>query len=182
MKIRSDFVSNSSSCSFNITDIKKGVEELISLGEIPYQINNDLEIRIIFKNKNAYEILSTLYGEKDDPMERCYMDWGGKLRKPDPEDTQSKEIYFYGLEDLLNTHSQLLNKIESIQIYLNDGHNDFERSVIKMLYDVLKLKGINVDTENSELSINDDTDNTFITNLVNQLIKLKSKKGSKNGA
>ena len=66
MKIRSSFVSNSSSCSF-IIDAKharKACEAVYSklYGlEVPYDINSDVTIRLYAKNKNVDKLFAKLH-------------------------------------------------------------------------------------------------------------------------
>lgn len=87
MKVRCDFVSNSSSCSFIIGAkyVRKACEttyrKLNSL-EVPYDIDQDITIRIYAKNKNVDALYSWLYSIDDMSSNEKPQHYDGE----DPED------------------------------------------------------------------------------------------------
>lgn len=82
MKTRTDFVSNSSSCSFVIRDVKGALTAIKTLGTdgfVPYELD-DLSLRIYAKRSVLRDLITAL----DQPME--YDDFSQNLDDVDSYD------------------------------------------------------------------------------------------------
>lgn len=138
MKTRTDFVSNSSSCSFVINDVKKTIECLKSLngdGYVPSALD-ELDVRIFAKRSVLKELLDVL--DKDPSY---YDDFTKNL---DVEDS-----YDFNLSQLENIPDNILQQINSIYITCDD-YEHIKVMYLSVLYLFLKNEGVDVDCSDSE--------------------------------
>ena len=148
MKTRIDFVSNSSSCSFMIADACAGVEMLKDIG-----IFDEMTIGI-----SARFSLS--------------IDDFAKINMPKLKDWTSEDAVYCSCTplQLLQLPKQVLECIKDLELTCED----FERQdvfILTLLYEVLKMKGIDVTDENSEMSFLDNENVAF--KLLNYISKGK---------
>ena len=160
MKTRTDFVSNSSSCSFVINDIKKTVQCLKSIngdGYIPSEFD-ELNLRIYAKRSVLKELLDAL------DQEPSYYD--NFTRDLDIEDS-----YDFTLSQLENIPDELLQKISSIYITCDDYEQD-KVMYLSVLYMFLKNEGVDVDCSDSERDLMfQEGDTSFLGKLLKKAFK-----------
>ncbi len=138
MKTRSDFVSNSSSCSFVINDLKAFNEKLRILSRTKDGKNiaifwmYGLNIRFNFKNtednKKVFKDFMDGYNYDND-------EW----------------IYGSGeFEKFLSIDPQYYGQLESVEVYAYDdgGYDDIQK--LALLYWAMKAEGVDVDNSESE--------------------------------
>lgn len=160
MKTRTDFVSNSSSCSFVINDVKKTVACLKSIngdGYIPSELD-ELDLRIYAKRSVLKELLDALDREPS-----YYDNFTGDL---DIEDS-----YDFTLSQLENIPDELLQKISSIYITCDDYEQD-KVMYLSVLYMFLKNEGVDVDCNDSEQELMfQEGDTSFLGKLLKKAFK-----------
>lgn len=191
MKIRNDFVSNSSSCSFVLNDCVKGLKELRSLGNIPYKLfetysDGGLRLYIHFKYKDIKEFYEKIVGEEYNGKD-YYYDWNGKKVKVDPESDQDIDCNDSGLNviyELIENNDPIINKITFISFSVDD-HNDLAVAFLFLIYKYFESKKLSVSDEYSELSFKTESETLkFLINLVRSLKDCDLdliKEGIKNG-
>ena len=154
MKVRSDFVSNSSSCSF-IIDAKharKACEvaysKLYDL-DVPYDINTDITVRLYAKNKNVDKLFAELH-------ESGFVSLGEKpyhYTDEDPEafsfDSIELEVQsFIEFAKKLSEDEELASVIERITFESDDyGSGPMN---LRDFYDFFAMNKCNPNTEDSE--------------------------------
>ena len=138
MKTRIDFVSNSSSCSFVIHDIKAFNEKLKVLASAKDGKGIDtfwmygLHVRFNFKNtegnKAVFKDFLSGYAYKDSE----YMYGSGSFEK------------------FLSIDPQYYGQLESVEVYAYDdgGYDDIQK--LALLYWAMKAEGVDVDNSDSE--------------------------------
>ena len=158
MKIRFDFISNSSSCSFVVHDLKAFNEKLKVLSST--KDGNDIDtfwmyglnVRFSFKNtkcnKTVFKDFIDGYTYKDDE-------------------------YIYGngnFEKFLSIDPQYYNMLDSFEVYAYDdcGNNDVQK--LALLYWAMKAEGVDVDNSVSEHEFEFFTD--VLAQLVNSAMKM----------
>ena len=154
MKIRTDFVSNSSSCSF-IIDAKharKACEAVYSklYGlEVPYDINSDVTIRVYAKNKNVDKLFAKLH-------ESGFVSLGEKpyhYTDEDPEEFSFNSIEievqsFIEFAKKLSEDEELASVIERITFESDDyGSGPMN---LRDFYDVFAMNKCKPSAEDSE--------------------------------
>lgn len=138
MKTRSDFVSNSSSCSFMINDLKAFNEKLMVLSRTKDGKDVDtfwmygLNIRFNFKNtednKKVFKDFIDRYTYGNDEL-----------------------VYGHGeLEKFFSIDPQCYSQLENIEVYAYDdgGYDDIQK--LALLYWAMRAEGVDVDNSESE--------------------------------
>lgn len=177
MKIRTDFVSNSSSCSFSISNsnCNKAIKLLKKLGDdINWNLQEDLRISLLYKNKYDKEFFEFLNsGEQWQEPKPFY--WKGEWSKPDPEENQYRQIE---LHQLVNLDDKLITYINEINFSCED-YQDLVKLILSMLFRYLTNHGIECSKDNTEINWdenNKDYENNFIFNLAKEFNKKGKKK------
>lgn len=169
MKIRSDFVSNSSSCSFSVSDVKKTTKLLNKLGsDVNWNLEEDLEISIHYKHKYAKEIFEFFNPDEKYKEPDPYF-WNGEWTKPDPESCDYLSVRIY---QLISITPDIASKIEIINFSCDD-YKDLVKLVLAMLYQYFTNHGVECDKSYTEINWdeNEDTKNNFIFNLAKEFNK-----------
>ena len=138
MKTRIDFVSNSSSCSFVINDLKAFNEKFKVLSstkdgnDIDTFWMYDLNIRFSFKNtednKKVFKAFTDRYTYTDD-------EW----------------IYGNGnFEKFLKIDPQYYGQLDSVEVYAYDDCGNEGIQKLALLYWAMRAEGVDVDNSDSE--------------------------------
>lgn len=152
MKIRNDFVSNSSSCSFIIEDVEKTAKlfsDVFNTVEIPYEYSDKIEIYIEAKNRWFKEIEEKLTGSSN--YSNTWSDYrDGSVHLKDPEDIGWDRIRI-NLETLSNANTQLdmYKKSKSITFECDD-YDIGAMNALRQLYDFFKRNNCNPNASSSE--------------------------------
>lgn len=153
MKTRDDFVSNSSSSSFVLCgkNARKGLKLLRAIAakcEIPYSVEEEVELHLFAKNKNSARLWKKLEAG-DDRSSYAYEGWRAPGEKPDPETTSfdyvEKPMSNYTFEQL---DDKTLRLIEDVTFYVSDGYSS--SVALKMLYLFFGRNGCAPDASESE--------------------------------
>lgn len=168
MKIRNDFVSNSSSCSFTVSDANKLMELLEPLGDMPgaYQY---FEISAWCYQKDYADIYKVIW-ESEPPRE--YFEY---------KDDEPKLLTFDDYNHFLYTWKELpkdlKSKIFKIEIGCEDYHTS-EVALLNLLYQLCELADLNPNDDYTEIPFRDGekVQPQFIVNLHNKITELKDRK------
>lgn len=158
MKFRSDFVSNSSSCSFLVSDLKTFNEKLRVLSRTKDGKDVDtywmygLNIRFNFKNT--------------EDNKKVFKDFIDRY-------TYDNDEWVYGsgkFEKFLSIDPQYYGQLESVEVYAYDdsGYDDIQK--LALLYWAMRAEGVDVDNSESEHEFEFFSD--VPTPLVNAAIKM----------
>lgn len=154
MKTRTDFVSNSSSCSFVINDVKKAVSCIKSLGDggiIPYDLDS-LDIRISATRKVLKDLCEKL--EKSS----YYADYFS-------DNLEVDDCCDFTLGELESIPDDFIDKIGSVRFTCDDFEHT-QVMYLSLLYLFLKNEGVDVNDDDSEQPLMfQDNDSTFLGNL-----------------
>lgn len=162
MKIRSDFVSNSSSCSFIISDPLKACSifsQAFHNTEVPSSFE-EIEIQGYAKNKWFRKVETDITGESS--FEDTWKDYRtGEITKKDPEDEGWDSIYlrFSHLIDA-RKHLDSYGKMSRIRFSCEDYNRDACIN-LKDLYEFFKRNGCNPEADESEMEFLGDRENDF---------------------
>lgn len=136
MKLRFDFVSNSSSSSFILRGeyAAKGIrllKRIVESCEVPWEVENEIVLHVHALNKNM-PALSRLLDDDYDNYGRYTSRYGYEnSNPPDERSWHSIEVPLSesGLSKLTD---EALEKIDDVEFYLSDGHT--LTLVLKLLY------------------------------------------------
>ena len=160
MKTRTDFVSNSSSCSFVIRDVKEALAAIKTLGTddyVPYELD-DLILRIYAKRSVLRDLITIL----DRPTE--YDDFTQHL-----DDVDS---YDFSLSMLERIPDSLLQKIDYVYLTCEDYEQE-KVLYLSVLYKFLKNEKVDVDDIDSERPLMfQDRDDSFLGQLMRRAFKI----------
>lgn len=150
MKLRFDFVSNSSSSSFILRGeyAAKGIrllKRIVESCEVPWEVENEIVLHVYALNKNMPALSRLL---DDGNYGRCGSSYGYESdNSPDERSWDSIEVPLseFGLSKLTD---EALEKIDDIEFYLGDGHA--LTLVLKLLYIFFQKNGCCPDASDSE--------------------------------
>ena len=136
MKIRNDFVSNSSSSSFIVEGGKKNLKKITTLlSELPWNLNSNIYVNVISKDdeeskktlyKEFYPHNNMIYGNDW----HTYVDWGISCEP-------------YRLEECLKDHD-VVNAIKEVSISTESSIPDTERAIFKLVLLYFKKMGVKI--------------------------------------
>jgi len=174
MRIRSDFVSNSSSCSFVLSSETGTVKDAMrffakTFGEccLPYDIGDRVTVGVTSKNKWFKELYERL------TFENCgwkdyYEDWStGKIQKKDPEEVgyDSISVPMDRLFDL-DGDEWALSRIDGVRFQCEDS-DPVGLLYLRLLYAFFERNRFCPDATSSEHSfVGAGSDDEFMTKLV----------------
>lgn len=172
MKIRSDFVSNSSSCSF-IIDTKANVRKTIDVISSTFNTNDivpsmayGVTVSLSVKNKDFAEVETCLTGSSNFKM--TYENYKThEICEKDPEGIGWDSIYL-SVEQIIKAFSKnadILNKIETIRFDCDDYEYD-ARSFLNLLYNFFERHGCNPDDSDTEHDFRTNEQSEFIDKLM----------------
>ena len=182
MKVRNDFVSNSSSCSFVLTEpvaafslLKQDFNEVLDY--VPYDFY-ELEVTIAAKRKDMSLIYNMFHNEEwkepDDWYSRS--SFAGESHKlKDPEEV----LYEYGFEleqifRMVQTWDEdvvkdVFNKVIELRVSTEDS-NQGRVNYLRLLYLYFKNVGVDVSTEDSEIALEADKKKDFMCALMSRVL------------
>lgn len=156
MKIRNDFVSNSSSCSFIIDTKLSKFSNVISIFEnvdIPYSFENTVTVSIYVKYKNYIALKNLLIELEYCNDDRYCSDYTHKQIKENPDEVSwnSFEITFAQLCLLPKSAFELIDSI----CFSADNYGDGLMH-LKSLFDFCKINDCEPNDENTEFDFTDE--------------------------
>lgn len=175
MRIRHDFVSNSSSSSFilSINDnpivdsVEKWNRAMPDVNDISYEWLDNIDVYFRCKNKNYMDLWNVF--EKDSSRERywrpVYEDhWTHRQVEVDM-DQMSFETIKTSLIDVLKTYREnpsIFSKIEEIEFRASEDYNPISLSRLARLFEFFDALGLKPDASSSEQHFLDlDNDDAF---------------------
>lgn len=167
MKIRNDYVSNSSSCSFIIEDVAKAAKlfsDAFSGIDIPYDYDSTIDVSLAAKNKWYKEIEESLTGSSD--YSNTWSDYrDGSIHVKDPEDIGWNRIRV-SLSTLAKANEYLDKYEKTNEIRFEcDDYDVLGVDVLKQLYHFFKRNGCKPNDEDTEMDFNHLKASNFLTKL-----------------
>lgn len=153
MKLRFDFVSNSSSSSFVLRGeyAAKGIrllKRIVESCEVPWEVENEIVLRVHALNKNMPALSRLLDDDNCGNYGRCSPGYEYESgNSPDERSWHSIEVSLSesGLSKLTD---EALEKIDDVEFYLGDGLT--LTLVLKLLYIFFQKNGCCPDALNTE--------------------------------
>ena len=147
MKIRLDFISNSSSSSFILRGeyAAKGIrllKRIVESCEIPWEVENEIVLHVHALNKNMPALSKLL--DDDNYGSSCGYESGDS---PDEQSWRSIEVSL-SKSSLSKLTDEVIEKIDDIEFYLGDGNT--LTLVLKLLYIFFQKNGCCPDALNTE--------------------------------
>lgn len=167
MKIRSDFVSNSSSSSFvvygstgDVSLLAQKLDEMLSGISIPWDFSNCVEVCLKAKNKNYKEVWEAFKDEKC-RYESWYVDCNGKKKKKDPEELSWESIRVDLDRFMAAASSPIIGKIDEVWFEAVDENSYECNSKLALLYKFFDAIGCNPDDSVSERAFLEEDDEFY---------------------
>ena len=167
MKVRLDFVSNSSTSSFAIVDAKAFIRmfsEDFANVDFAWEFAEKISVHFSCKERDAAPLEK--YFNDVDYVYKPYYDYDYE-HKWKIELDDSHEFCGVSLPKLTNCRKDIIDKIDSkILLYTTEENDEFGKMMLRLLMRYCKHKGIDVDDSTSEIRFNDEKDD-FFTRLFN---------------
>lgn len=182
MKIRHDFVSNSSSASFVVQqesgDLKllcQKMAELFNQISIPYGIDDKIDISVSVKNKWYRDVFKVLKPNEECRYTDTVVDWYSKKTvKKDPEDISWDSIKI-NVEELIQlATTDIIEKIDHIYFSSVDENDDVCNFYLAKFYRFFEAIDCNPDASSTErdfLGLENEEFFSIMTKITNQKMK-----------